>query len=167
MNFACVSKSALLIATTSLLFTSCSDSTAPKLPATSYELMFYEYQTLPVETRVRIVISAQPGDPGYSCSDRLTGMSLHFLPSGSFTQTESRLLVCNNGSPDTPSTVVIQGTYEVKGATVVLTADLGGGSSERSTAEFTDNALTIYHRELLQDGAMRSANDAPLIFVPS
>jgi hypothetical protein len=161
------SASTLLIAIASFVVAACSDSTEPKLPAPSYDLVSYEGQTLPVETRALIVIPAEPGGVGYRCSDRLTAMNLHFATDGSFTQTESRLLICDDGRPDAPSTVVTQGSYELRGATLTLTVDLGGGSSSRSSARFSDTSLTIYHRELSLNGFGTTMTDAPLVFAAS
>ena len=159
--------SALLVATASFVTSSCSDSTEPKLPASSYNLVSYEGQTLPVETRAIVAVPTQPGGVGYRCGDRLIAMNLHFATNGNFTQTESRLLVCDDGRPDAPSTAVTQGSYELSGATLVLTVDLGGGSSLRSSARFGETDLTIYHRETLLTGYGSVMTDAPLIFAAS
>ena len=145
----------------------CSDSTEPKLPAASYDLVSYEGQTLPVTTRILIGTPTQPGAPGFQCNDRLTAMTLVFSPTGSFTQTESRLLVCDDGRPDAASTDVTQGSYELKGGTLLLTEDLGGGGVSLSTARFTDTDLTIYHREVSQPGFGTVMTDSPLIFTVS
>ena len=145
----------------------CSSSTEPKLPAASYDLVSYEGQALPVTTRTIIEIPVQPGGTGSQCNDRLTAMNLRFSPAGSFTQTESRLLVCNDGRPDAPSTVATTGSYELTGGTLVLTEDLGGGSVVVSTARLTDADLTIYHREVSQNGLGKTMTDSPLVFTVS
>ena len=155
----------LLVA--ALFLGSCSDSTEPKLPAASYDLVSYEGQPLPVVTRTIISLPAQPGGAGFQCVDRLVAMNLRFSPTSSFTQTESRLLVCDDGRPDAPSTDVIQGSYELRGGTLVLTEDLGGGGVLVSTARFTDADLTIYHREFSQDGFGKTMTDSPLVFAAS
>jgi hypothetical protein len=165
MSLSCVSASGLSVGVVAIVASACGNATEPRLPASNYDLVSYEGQRLPVETRVIIAISIEPGGAGYSCSDRLTAMNLRFVTSASFTQTESRLLVCDDGRPDAPSSAVMTGTYELRGRTLVLNLDLGGGFSQRSAAQFSDVGLTIYHREILQDGAPRTVTDAPLEFV--
>ena len=137
MYLARVKPSKLLLVAV-LFGSACSGSTEPKLPAASYDLVSYEGQPLPVTTRTIVAIPAQPGGTGFQCDDRLTGMKLRFSPAGSFTRTESRLLVCNDGRPDAPSSVVTLGSYELTGGRLVLTEDLGGGSVLVGTARFTD-----------------------------
>jgi hypothetical protein len=159
------SASGLLVGVVAIVASACGNGTEPKLPATSYDLVSYEGQELPVETRVIVAIPSEPGGAGYRCSDRLTAINLRFVTSASFTQTESRLLVCDDGRPDAPSSTVMKGTYELRGRTLVLNVDLGGGLSQRSAGQFSDVGLTIYHREILQDGAPRLVTDAPLEFV--
>ena len=110
---------------------------------------------------------AQPGAVGFSCSDRLTAMKLRFSANGTFTQTESRMLVCDDGRPDAPSTDVTNGSYEVSGETLVLTEDFGDGFVARSTGRFSGADLTIYHRELWQNGLRKTTTDSPLIFASS
>jgi hypothetical protein len=155
----------LLFGALGLVASACDNATEPRVPANSYDLVSYEGQDLPVETRVIVAIPSQPGGAGYRCSDRLTAINLLFVTSASFTQTESRLLVCDDGRPDAPSSAVTKGTYELRGRTLVLNVDFGGGLSQRSAAQFSDVGLTIYHREILQDGAPRTVTDAPLEFV--
>ena len=160
-------RSSNFLLVTVLFGLACSGSTEPKLPAASYDLVSYEGQPLPVVTRTLIGIPAQPGGTGFQCSDRLTAMTLRFSPAGTFTQTESRLLVCDDGRPDAPSTDVTQGSYRLSGGTLVLTEDLGSGTVLVSSARFTHADLTIYHREVSQDGFGKSMTDSPLVFVVS
>jgi hypothetical protein len=87
----------LLFGALGLVASACDNATEPRVPANSYDLVSYEGQDLPVETRVIVAIPSQPGGAGYRCSDRLTAINLLFVTSASFTQTESRLLVCDDG----------------------------------------------------------------------
>lgn len=127
--------------------------------------MSYEGQAIPVELRRIIAIPAQPGGTGYSCSDRLTAMNLRFVGDASVTQTEFRLLVCDDGRPDASSTFVSEGTYDITGQTLLLTLDLGSGVSEILSARVAGVALTVYQREVHQDGGPTSFTYAPLEFV--
>lgn len=166
MYFARLSVSTLLVGVL-FLGSACTDSSGPKLPAASYDLVSYEGQTLPVTTRTIIGTPTQPGGTGFQCNDRLTAMTLIFSPTGSVTQTEFRLLVCDDGRPDEPSTDVLHGSYELRGGTLVLTEDLGGGGVLVSSARFTDTDLTIYHREVSQPGFGTVMTDSPLVFTVS
>ena len=166
MYFARCGQSKLLLVTV-FFGVACSDSVGPKLPAPSYDLVSYEGQTLPVVTRILIGSPAQPGGTGFQCNDRLLAMTLSFSRARSFTQTESRLLICDDGRPDAPSTIVTQGSYKLAGETLVLTEDLGGGAVLVGTARFTDADLTIYHREVSVPGFGESMTDSPLVFVVS
>ena len=154
-----------LIGALGLVASACDKATEPRLPASSYDLVSYEGQGLPVETRAIVAIPTDPGGTGFRCSDRLTAINLRFASKAAFTQTESRLLVCDDGRPDAPSSTALEGTYEIRGSTLLLTVDLGGGFSQRSAAQFSGSSLTVYHREILQDGAPRTVTDAPLEFV--
>ena len=166
MDFARLSVSTVLVGVL-FLDSACSDSTGPKPPAASYDLVSYEGQTLPVTTRRIIGAPTQPGGTGFQCDDRLTAMTLIFSPAGGVTQTESRLLVCDDGRPDEPSTDVVHGSYELRGGTLLLTEDLGGGGVLVSSARLTDTDLTIYHREVSQPGLGTAMTDSPLVFTVS
>ena len=131
----------------------------------SYDLVSYEGQALPVETRAFVEVSTQPGGPSSLCGDRLTGMHLQFVTGSSFTQTESRLLVCDDGRPDAPSSSKTDGTYQVNAATLELTVDLGGGFSQHALARLDGDALFVYRREISNGAGLSTVTQAPLAFV--
>lgn len=165
MNFSRFSVSPLLVLVVSFGAPACGGATDAIPLASSYALVSYEGQALPVETRAIVEVSTQPGGPSSRCGDQLTAMNLRFVTSTSFTQTESRLLVCDDGRPDIPSSNVLNGVYEVSGGTLELVADLGGGYSQHSFARFSDGTLTIYRREIRSGAALSTVTEAPLAFV--
>jgi hypothetical protein len=130
-----------------------------------YDLVSYEGQALPVETRAIVENSTEPGGPSSRCGDRLTGMHLQFVTASSFTQTESRLLVCDDGRPDAPSSITTDGTYQASGATLELDVDLGGGFSQHSLARLSGDALVVYQREISNGAGLSVVTRAPLGFV--
>jgi hypothetical protein len=131
----------------------------------SYDLISYEGHALPVEIRAIVTNSTQPGCPSVRCSDRLTGMHLQFVTGNNFMQTESRLLVCDDGRPDVPSSNVTNGTYQLSGANLEFNADLGGGFSQHSFARHSGDALTVYRRESINGAGQSTVTEAPLEFV--
>ena len=131
----------------------------------SYDLVSYEGQALPVETRAFVEVSTQPGGPSSRCGDRLTGMHLQFVTGNSFMQTESRLLVCDDGRPEVPSSNVTDGTYQLSGASLEFNVDLGGGFSQHSFARLSGDALTVYRREISNGAGLSTVTEAPLEFV--
>ena len=165
MSFPRFPISALFVGVLASLASGCGGATESAVLATSYDLVTYEGQTLPVTTRRLVYNSTQPGGPSYSCDDRLTGMNLRFVAGNSYTQTESRLLVCDDGSSDASSSSAIQGTYELSGETLDLNADLGGGFSQRSSARISGDGLTVYRRETVHNGIVGTVTAAPLVFV--
>jgi hypothetical protein len=154
----------LLIGIGSVSALGCGGATEPSL-AMSYDLVSYEGQALPVETGTVVEVSTQPGGPSSLCGDRLTGMHLQFVTGSSFTQTESRLLVCDDGRPDAPSSIVTNGTYQASGATLELDVDLGGGFSQHALARMSGDALVVYRREISNGAGLSVVTQAPLGFV--
>jgi hypothetical protein len=165
MSFSRFSVSALWVVVVSIGASACGSATSPIPLAARYDLVSYEGQALPVETRAIVELSTQPGGPSSRCGDRLTAMNLRFVTSTSFTQTESRLLVCDDGRPDIPSSDQLNGTYQVSGGTLELVVDLSGGYSYHGFARFSDGALTIYRREVRSGAALSTVTEAPLGFV--
>jgi len=165
MSFSRLSLSPLLVILASFGASACGSATDPIPLAARYDLVSYEGQALPVETRAIVEVSTQPGGPSSRCGDRLTAMNLRFVTSTTFTQTESRLLVCDDGRPDIPSSNVLNGIYQVSEGTLELVADSGGGYSQHSFARFSDNSLTIYRREVRSSTGLSTVTEAPLAFV--
>ena len=156
----------LLIGGVASLLAGCGGATSPASTqlATSYDLVSYEGHTLPVETRVLVYVSTEPGGPSASCSDRLTAMKILFLTANTYAQSESRLLVCDDGRPDVTSSNLISGTYALSGGTLELVADLGGSISQHYFARSSGRSLTVYRREILYGLTLQTFNEAPLIF---
>ena len=157
----------LFVGVLASLASGCGGATESARLAGSYDLVTYEGQTLPVTTRTLVYNSIEPGGPSYSCGDRLTGMNLQFVAGNRYTQTESRLLVCDDGRPDASSFSVTLGTYVLGGGTLELTVDLGGGFSHHSFARFSGDALTVYRRETSNGAGLNTVTEAPLIFLAS
>ncbi len=157
----------LLVGAVSGLVLECGGATEPTQFATSYDLVSYEGRALPVETRVLISTSTQPGGPTYSCSDRLTGMHLQFLSGNSYTESESRLLVCDDGSPDTPSSTLVTGTYALSGETLELIEAGGSGYSHHTFAQLSGGRLTVYRQEVRLNATVYTVNTTSLVFVAS
>jgi hypothetical protein len=164
MSFPRFPISALFVGVLASLASACGGATESALLAASYDLVSYEGQTLPVTTHRLVYNSTEPGGPSYTCDDRLTGMNLRFVTSNSYTQNESRLLVCDDGRPDASSSSVIQGTYELGEGTLELIADLGGGFFQQGFARFSGDGLTVYRREI-RSGTLTTVNGAPLVFL--
>src|SRR6266576_1539148 len=103
---------AVSLATLSGFVAACGvDTTTPPRLASTYDLVLYEWQTLPVVTRRIGAIPATPGGTGYSCDDTLTGLLLEIEKTQRrYNQTESRLLVCDDGRPDSASTSATTGS---------------------------------------------------------
>ena len=165
MNFSRFSVTPLLVVAASFSAPACGGATDAIPLASSYDLVSYEGQALPVETRAIVEVSTQPGGPSSRCGDQLTAMNLRFVTSTSFTQTESRLLVCDDGRPDVPSSSALNGVYEVSGETLELVENLGGGYSQHSFARFSEGTLTVYRREIRSGTSLSTATAAPLEFV--
>ncbi len=165
MHFSLLWRRLLTGGVTSLL-AGCGGATSPASTqlATSYDLVSYEGHTLPVETRVLVSVSTQPGGPSVSCSDRLTATKISFLTANTYAQSESRLLVCDDASPDVSSSNMISGTYTLSGGILELVADLGGGISQHYFARSSGRSLTVYRREIRYGLTLHTVNEAPLIF---
>lgn len=146
------------------------DTTAPPQLAPSYELVSYEGQSLPVVTRRLIGITATPGGGGggYSCDDKLTRSLLEFAADNRYKQTDSRLLVCDDGRPDESSSSTVTGDYLRTSYGVELDTDAVasplGAITERSLASINGNELTVYMRTVYHSGAAATYTGAPLIF---
>jgi hypothetical protein len=154
----------LLVGVVSVSALGCGGATEPSL-AMGYDLVSYEGQALPVATGTVVEVSTQPGGPSSLCADRLTGMHLQFVTSSSFTQTESRLLVCDDGRPDAPGSITTDGTYQASGATLELDVDLGGGFSQQALARLDGDELVVYRREISNGAGLSTVTQAPLAFV--
>jgi hypothetical protein len=91
-------------------------------------------------------------------------MSLHILDFNRYVQSESRLLVCDDGRADVASGSQMSGTYEIGSGTLVLNAEVGPGASYRSFASFGGDSLTIYRREARTDTGASSTDPTQLVF---
>jgi hypothetical protein len=145
------------------------DATAPRLNlAGSYDLFLYEGQQLPVVTSTIIAVSGAPGGTGYSCDDKLTRSLLEFTPDSRYRQTDSHLMVCDDGRPDEASSSITTGDYLPTNAGVELDADAVTSSQgrivQRSLASINDVQLTVYTRTVYLNGSVYATNFAPLVF---
>jgi len=91
-------------------------------------------------------------------------MKILFLTANTYAQSESRLLVCDDGRPDVTSSNLISGTYALSGGTLELVAELGGSISQHYFARSSGRSLTVYRREILYGLTLQTFNEAPLIF---
>lgn len=142
----------------------CSDSNAPVTQARSYQLVSYGGSALPVTLRRVVETSTQPGGPTTYCDDKLTASSLQLLAANRFTQSDSHLLVCDDGRADAPSQAVLQGTYTTRADTLVLNADVGSGVQYLSFGLFGSSGVTIYRREARTTGGATSIDPTSLVF---
>ena len=142
----------------------CGDGTAPRIQPRSYQLALYGGAPLPVTLRRIVETSTVPGGPTVTCDERLTASNLELLTTRQFTQTDSHLVVCDDGRPDAASPAVLRGTYASGADTVVLTADVGTGASYVSFARMTSDGLTIYRREAGTSGGATSIDPTQLVF---
>lgn len=142
----------------------CSDGTAPAVSPRTYQLASYGGAPLPVTLRRITETSTVPGGPTVTCDDKLTASNLELLGTSQFTQTDSHLLVCDDGRPDAASRDVLRGTYATGADTLVLTADVGIGASYVSFARMTSDGLTIYRRQAGTSGGATSIDPTQLVF---
>ena len=141
-----------------------SEPAGPAVLASSYNLVSYEGRPLPVTTRRLVANPVDPSGHGYACDDRLTRVTLEFVTSDSYSQQESRLLVCDDGRPDSASSSVIAGTYVHSAEEIELVTDLASGLVQHSFARFGAHDLTVYRRETRSDNLLFTVNGAPLVF---
>ena len=156
--------SASIFAGAGLAVSACSDSNAPPTNAATYDLASYGGQPLPVVLRVIAETSIEPGGPTVYCDDKLTASTLQLLTSSRFMQTDSRLVVCDDGRADVASEDVLQGTYTTGADTVVLAADVGAGTHYNSFARITSGTLTIYRRVSVIDSGASTTDPTALVF---
>lgn len=142
----------------------CSDGNAPASPPRSYQLVSYGGAPLPVTLRVIVESSTVPGGPTVSCDDKLTASKLELLKTGQFTQTDSHLLVCDDGRPDAASQDVLRGTYSTSADSVVLSSAVQSGTQYVSLARISNDGLTIYRREGRSTGGATSIDPTQLVF---
>ena len=142
----------------------CSDSNAPALQARAFQLVSYGGAPLPVTLRLIVGTSTLPGGPTVTCDDELTASSLQLLATKRFTQTESHLLVCDDGRADAPSQEVLQGTYTTRADTLVLNAEVGSGMQYLSFGLLGSGGVTIYRREARTTGGASSIDPTSLVF---
>ena len=142
----------------------CSASNAPAATARNFRLVSYGGAALPVVLRRIVETSTQPGGSTTNCDDKLTASTLLLLDAGRFAQADSHLLVCDDGRRDVASQASLQGTYQAGADTVVLDADLGGGTHYVSLARLSGGALTIYRREGRTDRGATAIDPTPLVF---
>lgn len=147
-----------------LAASACADTNAPVADAATYDLASYGGQPLPVVLRVLAETPIEPGGLTVYCDDKLTASTLQLLSSSRFVQTDSSLVVCDDGRPDVPSRNVLQGTYTSGADTVVLAAEFVGGTHYRSTARITNGSLTIYRRVSFVDGGPSTTDPTELVY---
>ena len=145
-----------------------SEAAGPAVLASSYDLVSYEGNTLPVTTRRLVASPVDPSGHGYSCDDRLTRVTLEFVAGDSYSQQESRLFVCDDGRPDSASSSVITGRYVHSAEEIELVAEfgtvLGSRLAQHSFARLSGHTLTVYRREVRRDDILSTVNGAPLVF---
>ena len=142
----------------------CSDASAPTVPPRSYQLVSYGGAALPVTLRRLVETSTQPGGPTTTCDDKLTASNLELLSTKRFMQTDSHLLVCDDGRPDAASQSLLEGSYDAAGDSLVLNAELGSGTYYVGFARISGDSLTIYRREARTTGGGSSTDPSPLVF---
>ena len=142
----------------------CSDGNAPASLPRSYQLVSYGGAPLPVTLRVVVESSTVPGGPTVTCDDKLTASKLELLKTGQFTQTDSHLLVCDDGRPDAASQDVLRGTYSTSADSVVLSSAVQSGTQYVSLARISNDGLTIYRREGRSTGGATSIDPTQLVF---
>jgi hypothetical protein len=142
----------------------CSDGNAPASPPRSYQLVSYGGSSLPVTLRVIVESSTVPGGPIVNCDDKLTASKLELLKTEQFTQTDSHLLVCDDGRPDAASQDVLRGTYSTSADSVVLSSAVQSGTQYVSLARISNDGLTIYRREGRSTGGATSIDPTQLVF---
>jgi hypothetical protein len=142
-----------------------SDTTAPAAPPRSYQLIAYGGAPLPVTLRRIVENSTIPGGPTTTCDDRLTASDLDLFDARQFVQTDSRLLVCDDGRPNVASQEILRGSYATGADTLVLDADLGGAGAEYvSVARVSHDSLTVYRREARSGTGATSIDPTELVF---
>ena len=154
----------LLLSATAAGALACSNGNAPASPPRSYQLVSYGGSALPVTLRLVVESSTLPGGPTVSCDDKLTASNLELLKTSQFTQTDSHLLVCDDGRPDAASQEVLRGTYYSRADSVVLNSDVRSGTQYVSLARISNDGLTIYRREGRSTGGATSIDPTTLVF---
>ena len=142
----------------------CSDGNAPSGKPSHYQLVSHGGSPLPVTLRVIVETSTLPGGPTVACDDKLTASKLELLKTGQFTQTDSHLLVCDDGRPDAASQEILRGTYYTSADSLVLSSDVQGGTQYVSLARISNDMLTIYRREGRSTGGATSIDPTQLVF---
>lgn len=154
----------LLLSALAASAVACSDGNAPAATARSFQLMSYGGATLPVTLRLVVETSTQPGGPTTSCDDKLTASKLQLLTASRFTQTDSHLLVCDDGRANVTSQEVLQGSYTTGADTLVLSSSVQSGTQYISFARIGNDGLTIYRREGRSAGGATSIDPTQLVF---
>ncbi|HWE41279.1 MAG TPA: hypothetical protein VG432_02165 [Gemmatimonadaceae bacterium] len=144
--------------------TGCSNGNAPAVRPRSYQLVSYGGAALPVTLRLIVESSTLPGGPTVTCDDKLTASSLELRKPAQFTQTDSHLLVCDDGRPNGVSQQLLRGTYDTGADTVVLSADVGSGTQYVSLARISTDGLTIYRREARSTVGATTIDPTQLVF---
>lgn len=146
-----------------IVTSACADSNAP-ISASSFDLATYAGQPLPFVLRRIAEISTETGGPTTYCDDELTASHLRLIPSNRFVQTDSSLVVCDDGRPDFASRSVLQGTYTVGRDTVLFGADLGDDVHYLGTAQLGSGILTIIRRQSFGPGGTSTTDATQLVF---
>lgn len=155
---------ASVAAVLAIAVSSCAESNGPNAGEGSYDLVTYGGQPLPVVLRLIVATSTQPGGATVSCEDRLTASRLDLLGSNRFAQTDSGLLVCEDGRPDAPSQRILQGTYSAGADTITLDNDGDAATHYVQTARRSDGMLTIYRRQSLLAGGASTTDLTELAY---
>ena len=142
----------------------CSDSNAPAARTGRYELVSYDGASLPVVLRRLAETSTTPGGPTTNCDDKLTASTLELLKTGRFIETDSRLLVCDDGRADVASRPVLEGSYAAGADTVALIADVVSGVHNLGIARLVQGGLVLDWREAWTDGGVNTTDATRLVF---
>ena len=129
------------------LFCACG-STSPGGGPQAFALVSYDGRPLPVVLRV---ISSIPvnGGRGTNCDDDLTAVALNIDANGAVIRRETNILKCDDGRPDSTTTVSYTGQFLGASASPLIQFDKGaGGGPERYYGETSGSTLTIKRREV-------------------
>ena len=157
-------RSTLVLSVLVMGVVACREGNAPADQPHSYQLLSYGGSAPPVTLRRIVETSTQPGGPTTYCDDKLTASSLQLLATARFGQTDSHVLVCDDGRADAPSQEVLQGTYTTHADTLVLSADVGSGAQYLSFGLLGSSGVTIFRREARITGGATSIDPTSLVY---
>ena len=94
-----------------LICTACGDGTGPAAPASTFDLVRYEDNPLPVVLSDAVEEGPTPGAPGARCETRLASMRIVLGDDGRYSRTSGEVVACSDGRPDIRSSSTETGTY--------------------------------------------------------